>query len=389
MTGMDRTFMGYARPDGATGIRNHVVVIPTVACVNGVARMVERAVPGAVALLHGHGCGRAVEIGMHQGVLAGIGANPNVYGAVIVGLGCETLNASWIASRIQATGKPAEVFMVQELGGSIKTAGKAADAARKMVMDSRRMRRTQCTIKDIVLGLECGGSDAFSGITANPAVGLVADWVVGMGGSAILTESTEMIGTAHILSRRARDDEVGRKVKGLVDTAHKRTRDILGPLASLVIAPGNMDGGISSISEKSLGCICKAGSTPVECVSGYGERPALKGLSIMDGPGYDMESMAGLVSAGCQVILFTTGRGTPAGFPVVPVVKVASTSRLFSSMEDDMDVNAGVVLEGRSLEDVAEATTSLMLDVMNGAPTKAEINDTSGIVCLYTLTPSF
>jgi altronate dehydratase large subunit len=129
-----------------------------------------------------------------------------------VGLGCETLNASWIASRIQATGKPAEVFMVQELGGSIKTAGKAADAARKMVMDSRRMRRTQCTIKDIVLGLECGGSDAFSGITANPAVGLVADWVVGMGGSAILTESTEMIGTATSSPAGARDDEVGRKV---------------------------------------------------------------------------------------------------------------------------------------------------------------------------------
>lgn len=389
MKTLPRTFMGYVRPDGSVGVRNHVAIIPTVACVNGVARMVEREVGGAVAIMHGHGCGRAVEIGMHQGALAGIGANPNVAGAVVIGLGCETIDADWVASRIAEKGKPVEVYRVQEHGGSLKTARKAADAARAMVSGLSLLERVECGIDSLVLGLECGGSDAFSGVSANPAVGLVVDWVVDAGGSAILTESTEMIGTAHILARRAHDGETARQVEKVVDDAWRRAQDILGPLAPFVVAPGNMDGGISSISEKSLGCICKAGSRGIQGVYGYGTRPERTGLVIMDGPGYDMESMAGLASAGCQVILFTTGRGTPAGFPVVPVVKVASTSRLFAAMEDDMDVNAGTVLDGEPMEVVAGRIAARMLEIAGGQPSKAETNGMGGIVCLYAVTPSF
>ncbi|MCU0576489.1 MAG: UxaA family hydrolase [Desulfobacterota bacterium] len=383
------TFEGYVRPDGSVGIRNYVVVIPTVACANGVAGLIEKTVPGVVALRHGHGCGRALEIGMHQAALAGLGRNPNVAGAIVIGLGCETVNASMVAAEIAGTGKPAEFLMIQNEGGSRRTAEKGSAVAERMLHDASRMSRAECPLSLIMLGLECGGSDAFSGVTANPAVGLVSDWLVDEGGTVILTENTEMIGTAHILSRRTGSPETAQRIVQIVEAAERRTKDILGPLASLVIAPGNMDGGMSSIQEKSLGCICKAGSRDIVEVVDYGRAPAGKGLMIMDGPGYDMESMTGLGAAGCQLMIFTTGRGNPAGFPIVPVIKVASTSRLYKAMEDDMDVNAGTVLEGRSLKDVADEIRTLALEVMDGRQTRAEVNDQGGILCLYAMTPAF
>jgi len=383
------TFNGYIRPDGSVGIRNHVVVIPTVACANGVADMISRSVPGVVPLMHGHGCGRALEIPMHQRALAGLGENPNVAGALVIGLGCETLNAQLIASEIAQTGKPAEFLIIQEQGGSRKTAAQGIDIVQKMLETVRNMKRTPCSLDRIVLGLECGGSDAFSGITANPAAGLVSDWLVDRGGTMILTETTEMIGTGHILSRRAKDKDVADRIVQIIDQADKRTHDILGELASLVIAPGNMDGGMSSIQEKSLGCIIKAGSKTISEVVDYARAPSEKGLVIMDGPGYDIESLAGLAAAGCQLMLFTTGRGNPAGFPIVPVIKISSTTRLYKAMEDDIDINAGEVLEGKSLEDVSGRIRDCVMDVLNGEQTKAELNAQGGIVCLYAMTPAF
>jgi altronate dehydratase large subunit len=383
------TFSGFARPDGSAGIRNHVAIIPTVACANGTADMIGREVKGTIPLLHGHGCGRALEIGMHSNALAGLGKNPNVSGAIVIGLGCETISAEAVASEIAKTGKPVEVFVIQNEGGSRKTAAKGIRSAKKMADDAAAMKRTECPLDRITIGLECGGSDAFSGVTANPAVGLVSDWLVDAGGTVILTENTEMIGTAHILSRRAASPEVSQRVVQMIEAAERRTKDIMGPLASYVIAPGNMDGGMSSIQEKSLGCICKAGNRAITEVDGYGHAPKGKGLVIMDGPGYDMESMAGLGAAGCQLIIFTTGRGTPAGFPVVPVIKVSSTSRLYHAMEDDMDINAGAVLEGQRLEFVAEEIINLAVDVMNGRKSKAELNRQGGILCLYAMSPAF
>jgi altronate dehydratase large subunit len=241
----------------------------------------------------------------------------------------------------------------------------------------------------ITLVLECGGSDAFSGITANPAVGLAADWLVREGGTVILTENTEMIGTSHILERRAHSPEVAAKVAEMIAEADRRAHELLGPLASMVIAPGNMDGGMSSIQEKSLGCIVKGGSTPITEVVDYAQPPAQKGLVLMDAPGYDMESMAGVAAAGAQLMVFTTGRGNPAGFPVVPIVKVASNSRLFQAMQDDMDLNAGAVLDGKSLDQVGGEIIALVQRVLDGELTKAELNEQFGILCLYTGSYSF
>jgi altronate dehydratase large subunit len=383
------TFAGFVRPDGSVGIRNHVAVIPTVSCANGVAANIARAVPGSVPLLHGHGCGRALEISMHLQALAGLGKNPNVAAALVVGLGCETVQAMAVAGEIAKTGKPCEYLVIQEQGGSRKTTEKGVETVRRFQEEAGAVQRSDCSLAHITLGLECGGSDAFSGITANPAAGLLSDWLVGCGGTVVLSETTEMIGTAHILSRRSANSEVAARVEQVIAQAEKRTRDILGPLASYVIAPGNMDGGLSSIREKSLGCIVKGGKTAVNEVTGYGQAPAHKGLVIMDGPGYDMESLAGLASAGCQIIVFTTGRGTPAGFPLVPVIKVASTSRIFELMEDDMDIDAGEILEGRSLGDAGEDLRALALEVMNGARTRAEENGQGGILCLAAMTPAF
>ncbi len=383
-------FDGYARPDGSAGIRNHVAVIPSVACANGVVAAIARELPDAVPLPHGHGCGRGGEdLGIHFRTLANLAANPNVYGALVVGLGCEVVKAEYLAERMSHSGKPVEFMNIQEVGGSRRAADRGVEIVSGMLAGAARQVKEQFPLSAVVLGLECGGSDAFSGVTANPSVGLVSDWLVGEGGTAVFTETTEMIGTSHILERRSRNEDVAREVAARIAAAERRANEILGPLAGQVIAPGNMDGGMSSIREKSLGCILKGGSSVINEVVDYAEPPREKGLVIMDGPGYDAESIAGLAAAGCQLMIFTTGRGNPLGFPLLPVIKVASNSRLYAGMEDDMDINAGAVLEGKTLQEVAEDIKDLVLRVLDGEPTKAEINRQDGILCLYTVTPSF
>ena len=213
--------------------------------------------------------------------------------------------------------------------------------------------------------------------------------VVAAGWTTVLTESTEMIGTSHILERRASDPEVAARVKEMIEAADRRTHEIMGPMASLVIAPGNLEGGMSSIQEKSLGCIAKAGTSPVMQVVDYAETPAAGGLVLMDGPGYDTESMTGLAAAGVQVMMFTTGRGNPIGYPIVPVIKIASNTPLFRTMEDDMDVDAEAALDGASLTGAGDALEELLLRVLEGEQTKAELNGQNGIICLYSTHSSF
>jgi len=227
---------------------------------------------------------------------------------------------------------------------------------------------------DVLAGMECGGSDAMSGVTANVAIGAVADWLVEQRGTVIFGENTEMIGTAHMLARRARNEQVAAQITDMVDRAERLTHEIMGDMASLVISPGNMDGGMSTIAEKALGSICKGGTTTINQVVDYAEAPTHKGLVLQDAPGYDGDSMTGLAAGGAQILLFSTGRGTPAGFPGVPVVKVASNSRMFHAMRDDMDINAGVMADGTPRETVRDEMLALMARVINGEPTQAERN---------------
>jgi altronate dehydratase large subunit len=383
------TFLGYKRADGSVGIRNHVAIIPSVACANGVVAAIARAVPEAVPLYHGHGCGRAVELDLHVRTLVNLGRHPNVAAILVVGLGCEVIKAEALAKPIAESNKPVEYLNIQHTGGTRKSTACGIEIVRLMLAHVGEMKRGQLPLDGITIGLQCGGSDAFSGITANPTVGLVSDWMVDQGGTVILTEDTEMIGTSHILERRACDPEVAGRIKKMVADAEQLTHDLLGPLAPYVIAPGNMDGGMSSIREKSLGCITKAGSSPINQVVDYGESPTRKGIVLMDGPGYDVESMTGVAAAGSHLMIFTTGRGSPIGYPIVPVIKVASTSQMYKQMEDDMDINAGVILEGTPMQVVGTQILCMVRKVLNGALTKAELNRQDGIVCLYTLHPAF
>jgi altronate dehydratase large subunit len=365
---------GYARPNGTFGIRNHVLVLATVSCVTGVIHRIAREVPEAVCVPHAWGCGRGGprDVQVLFRVLSGMVHHPNVGAVVLIGLGCEVSNTKMLAAVIGDAGKPVEIFNVQEDGGSLATAGKGAAAARRLLEQLSRQPRVPMPWEQVLAGMKCGGSDAMSGVTANVAIGAVADWLVEQGATVIFGENTEMIGTAHVLARRAKNEAVARQIEQMIDRAQQLTQDIMGDMASRVISPGNMDGGMSTIAEKALGSICKGGTTTINQVVDYGEAPTEKGLILQDGPGYDGDAMTGLAVSGAQLMFFSTGRGTPAGFPGLPVIKVASNSRVYAAMPDDMDVNAGALIEGTPRDALRNEMIEFMVRVINGEPTQAE-----------------
>lgn len=367
-------FKGYQRENGGHGIRNYVLVMCSVNCASGVVHAINRALPKVVPVINNYGCGSSGnDASVMVRTLAGIANNPNVGAVLVIGLGCEGFRADHLANSIK--GKPVECLVIQRDGGSVATTKKGIKIARHFLAHTRVQKRVPAPIAELVVGLECGGSDAFSGITANPAVGTAADLFVRASATTLLSETTEMIGTAHILKRRAATPELAEQIEKLVNNQEKRVRQALGEWAGMVIAPGNIEGGLSSITEKSLGCIEKGGTTPINEIVGYAHRPTKHGLVIMDTPGYDIDSMAGFAAGGTQVILFTTGRGTPAGFPAVPVIKVCSNSTTFRNMPGDMDVNAGTIIEeGRSIEQVGQEIYNLTISVANGELTCAEKN---------------
>ena len=367
-------FLGYKRENGKIGVRNHVMIMSSVACANGVVQAIERAVPDVVPVTQAYGCGYGPEdVKVSIQALAGLLNNPNVGAVLIVGLGCEILKADYLKQAV--SGKPVEALVIQESGGSRATAEKGIEIAKSFLKKLTSRKREPVPVSELIFGLECGGSDAFSGITANPAVGAAADILVKKGGSVILSETTEMIGTAHILKRRAANPDLGERVVELVNNQEKRVRATLGAAAGMVIAPGNIDGGLSSITEKSLGCIMKGGTTPINEIVDYGVSPTKKGLVLMDTPGYDIDSMAGMAAGGAQIILFTTGRGNPAGFPAVPVIKISSNSKTYDKMPGDIDYNAGRIIDaGLSLDEAGRDIFNLALEVAQGKETCAEVN---------------
>lgn len=368
-------FKGYERENGTYGVRNHVLVLATVSCANGVVNAIARMTPGVVPVTHGHGCGTGpADTSVALRVLCGLGANPNVSAVIVVGLGCEVLTPATVAETIAQSGKPVEMLVIQD-AGSLKTARKGSELATALLRRAEAATRVDAPLESLRLGLECGGSDGLSGVIANPSLGAAADRLVRDGATVLLAESTEMIGTTHILRRRAATPEVAEKVVAMIGRAEHRMRS-LGPDPQAFIAPGNMDGGLTCLSEKSLGCIAKGGTSPINEVIDYGSSPSRRGLVLMDTPGYDVESMAGLAAGGAQIVAFTTGRGTPAGFPAVPVVKIVSNSETYARMADDIDINAGrVVDDGLTIEEMGREIHQFILEVANGRLTKAELNE--------------
>ncbi|NQU14834.1 MAG: UxaA family hydrolase [Desulfobacteraceae bacterium] len=239
-------------------------------------------------------------------VLSGMVHNPNVGEVVLIGLGCERANTNGLFPMIGDAGKPIEILNVQTSGGSLETAKKGAAAARTILAEISQQPRVSLPWENLLVSMECGGSDAMSGVTANVALGAVSDWLVGKGATVIFGENTEMIGTAHVLTRRAKNEQVARQIEEMVDRAQRRAEEIQGDLGARVISPGNMDGGMSAIAEKSMGCIAKGGTTTINQVIDYGEIPTEAGLILQDGPGYDADSLAGLAASGSQLIFFST-----------------------------------------------------------------------------------
>ncbi|MFW6055921.1 MAG: UxaA family hydrolase [Chloroflexota bacterium] len=367
-------FQGYRRKTGKVGIRNHVLVFPTVVCSSEVARMISEKVPGSVYAIHGGGCGHVGE-DKEQVIrtMLGICGHGNVASVLLVGNGCEVITPDILIPELEKMGQPYDVVVVQEDGGTPGCIEKGVPIVQKMVEEANKLQKESIPLSELILGCECGGSDAFSGLTANPSLGIAADKVVAEGGTAIFSETTEMLGCEKVLARRALDEGVANDIYEAIakaeTTAMSGGVDIRGTQPS----PGNIKGGLSSIEEKSLGCIRKGGNSTIVEVVKYAEHPTKKGLVIMDATAADVMNDTGLLAAGCHLIVFTTGRGTPVGANVAPVIKVSTNSVLYNKMKPNIDVNAGVIVDGEgTLESVGQEIFDKVVACANGELSKAE-----------------
>jgi altronate dehydratase large subunit len=369
------TFSGYRRRDGRVGIRNHVLVMATVQCANAVVERVGREMPQVVTVTHEHGCSQLGEdLAQTRRVLEGFASHPNVGGVLLVGLGCESMPGAEMEASLISAGVRCRRLSIQDEGGSRATLLRAKAIAGELLVEAAQDKREPAPLSELMVAVECGGSDGWSGITANPAVGFAGDLVVQSGGTVVLSEVTEFIGAEHLLAARAVTPAVARRI---VDATRKREVaakrlgvDMRGGQPS----PGNMAGGLTTIEEKSLGAIAKGGSTPICELVGYGRRPSARGLVVMDTPGSDPESVTGMVAGGAQIVVFTTGRGSPVGCPIAPVIKVCSNSATYRRLAEDMDFDAGTIVEaGESVAEVGQRIFQEILAVVEGHQTAAEV----------------
>jgi altronate dehydratase large subunit len=367
-------FQGYRRPDGKAGTRNYVLVIPSVGCSQGVARDIAQAVKGVVYLPNILGCGQVGEDRtLVKKTLVGFGTHPNVFSVLIVGLGCEHLTAQEIREAIVLTGKRVESIVIQDIGGSRKTVGLGKRIVKEMREEASKLNREPIPLSELILGTECGGSDYTSGLASNPAVGAACDMLVAEGGTVILSETPELIGAEHLLAKRAKTPEIAQKVIEAVAWWEQKAMEAGENIRNANPSPGNIAGGITTLEEKSLGCIYKAGTSPLEEVIPYASQPTKRGLVYMDTPAHDIEQLTGMVGGGAQIVLFTTGRGTPIGSPIAPVVKITGNRDTYLKMKDNMDMNLSKILEGK--EKVSSAGNRIFEEVISfasGKVTKAE-----------------
>jgi altronate hydrolase len=387
------TFMGFRRPDGRVGTRNYVLIVPTSMCASHEAQQISTIaeftfynrdkfpnVDGVVAIPHNKGCGcqDGSTIDVMLRTLSNYADHPNVGGVILIDLGCEKTNLAqvekYLLKREKSFDKPVAKIGIQEIGGTQAAIQQGLKEVEQMLPEVNRTKREECSVSELVLGVKCGGSDGFSGISANPSLGRAADLLVRSGGTVLITEVPEFCGAEHLLANRAKDVETGRAIYRMVDW-YKEYASKFGAVLNNNPSPGNVAGGLLNITIKSLGAIAKAGTTRVEGVIEYAETPSCRGLNLMQGPGYDQESTPGLVAAGATVVVFTTGRGTTIGNAIAPVIKLASNTPIFERMSNDLDLSAGGVIDGtETIDDVGQRVFAHVIEVASGLPAKAEIH---------------
>ena len=370
------TFTGYRRSNGRVGVRNHVAVLPTSVASSTVVRgIAEAAGPWARATPHQMGTSQpAATREQTERTLVGVGRNPNVGGALVVELGTEDLDGDRLADAIAETGKPVETLSIRDVGGTRAALDRGADIAADLNEEASMARREEADASELVFGVECGGSDATSGIAANPACGAACDRLVDDGGTACFSETPEFIGAEHVLAERCVDEELADRLLAAVDR-REAMADLMGvDFRGAQPTPGNQAGGLTTIEEKSLGAVSKGGTSPVRGMVRYAEvLPVGAGLVLMDTPGYDVESVVGMVAGGAQVIAFTTGRGSTTGNPLAPVIKVTGNPGTYERMANNVDVNAGTVLDGESIGAAGDRVYDALLAVADGERTEAEV----------------
>jgi len=380
-----RTFRGFVREDGRVGTRNYIAVVAASNCAAHTVDLVERNfanqplppnVDGVVAFPHGDGCASTIgpDTQQLQRTLEGVLDHPNVAAAIIIGLGCEVNQIDhYLGKSNNGRAKGLIGFTLQESGGTSRSVAQAREHIEKLIETASAIGRTEVPASYLNLGLNCGGSDSFSGITANPALGYCCDCIVREGGTVVLAETTEIFGAEHILARRAKDKATARKLLDCVESYKAYLRQFGGSFNDNP-SPGNKKGGLTNIVEKSLGAIAKAGTSPLNDVVEYSEKIRSHGLVFMNTPGYDPASLAGLAAGGVNLIAFTTGRGSAIGFPSVPTLKISSNSDTARRMPDNIDINAGPIADGSStVEEVGEEIFEALLRVASGERTKAEV----------------
>ena len=381
------TFMGYRRENGKVGTRNYIAVVTSVNCSATAARRIADAfgpeelahypnVDGVVAFVHGTGCGMAGDgdgFEALQRVMWGYAKHPNHAGVLMVGLGCEMNQIDWLLEAYGLKQGPTfQTMNIQNVAGLQKTIEMGVEKVRAMLPIANEARRTPCPASELTVALQCGGSDAWSGITANPALGYACDLLTAQGGTGVLAETPEIYGAEHLLTRRAVSREVGDRLVGLIRWWEDYTARNKGSMDNNP-SPGNKKGGLTTILEKSLGAAAKGGTTPLTGVYKYAEEVRAKGFTFMDSPGYDPASVTGQIAGGCNLVCFTTGRGSAFGSKPAPTIKVATNSAMYGRMTGDMDVNAGEILTGGvSVEDKGREIYQMFLRVASGEMSKSE-----------------
>lgn len=369
-------FLGYKRSDGSVGIRNHVLILPTSICASDLAERIAHTVGGCVSFHNQNGCSQVdADRDLTLKTIAGYAANPNVCGVLVLSLGCEGCQNDMVVDEIRKRcDKPLKTLIIQQVGGTLHAMDEGTRMARELVAEAELCKREPCDISDLILGTNCGGSDSSSGLGSNPLIGAVSDKFVESGATSVLCETPEFFGAEYVLARRAATPEIGKQILKIVKDYETYVESFGAEMREGNPSPGNKAGGLTTLEEKSLGCIHKGGHSPIKAVYSYAA--PLKhhqGLVIMDTPGNDPSSVGGLIAGGCQLVVFSTGLGTPTGNALVPVYRLTANPKTAKAMADNTDFDATATIYGpETMDELRDRMIDELMEVCCGKETCAE-----------------